>query len=215
MNKCLCGCGQIVKLGKRYIWGHNRKNVVLTEKEKRNMRKTAKKRWQNPEYREKNRGHTGYKQSKETKKKISKAMKNKKLSKKHKEKLSKAQKEYFKNNPEELKKFIISGQKNPSNIELKVKKQLKKNNISFIHQYRLNNFFYDFYLPEYNLIIEIDGEYWHNYPNGTKRDKRKNKCAIRNKYNIVRIWGNKIEKDNFNIINYLNKCKNYNIKLGF
>lgn len=37
--------------------------------------------------------------------------------------------------------------------------------IEYIRQYRYvfngENRFVDFYLPKYNLFIEVDGEYWH------------------------------------------------------
>lgn len=46
--------------------------------------------------------------------------------------------------------------------ELLLIKLLKKNNIDFIHQYRLPNtkyrYRYDFYLPKYNTLIEFQGE---------------------------------------------------------
>ena len=54
----------------------------------------------------------------------------------------------------------------------------------------------DFYLPEYKLAIFCDGEYWHNYPNGKKRDRKQIKAL--NEINIkgIRLWGKQIfEKD--------------------
>lgn len=45
----------------------------------------------------------------------------------------------------------------------------------------------DFYLPKRNLIIEVDGEYWHSLPKAVERDKRKNNWFNENGYNIARI----------------------------
>jgi len=67
---CKCGCGQIVKLGNKYINGHNlktkkysektRKKISkaltgrkLTDEHKKNLRIATKKQWQNSEFREK------------------------------------------------------------------------------------------------------------------------------------------------------------------
>lgn len=54
----------------------------------------------------------------------------------------------------------------------------------------------DFFLPEYKLAIFCDGEYWHNYPIGKRRDKEQveklNKIGIK----AIRLWGKQIkEKD--------------------
>lgn len=64
--------------------------------------------------------------------------------------------------------------------------------------------FYDYYLPEHNLLIEIDGSYWHGDPrilkegklNYTQRhnqrvDSYKDKWALMHGIPIMRIW----EKD--------------------
>ena len=64
-----------------------------------------------------------------------------------------------------LKNKIPGGSKN-TKIEMMVKKILENNNISYIHQYKgICGIYVDFYLPEYNLVIEVDGDYWHANPN--------------------------------------------------
>ena len=67
--------------------------------------------------------------------------------------------------------------------------------------------FYDFYIPEYNTIIEVDGDFWHcnpvkfpepQYESQKKnliRDKEKNEWAINNGYKIIRIWENDINNN--------------------
>jgi very-short-patch-repair endonuclease len=64
-----------------------------------------------------------------------------------------------------------------------------------IYQFRLENKIFDFYLPEYNLIIERDGEqhYKNNTPFTTslnvqiENDKFKTQLAINNNYKIARL----------------------------
>lgn len=66
-----------------------------------------------------------------------------------------------------------------TSIELKVKKQLEENNISFKYQmYKFDRknkcgYIFDFYLPKYKMVIECDGDYWHSLPKMKIRDKRK------------------------------------------
>ena len=56
---------------------------------------------------------------------------------------------------------------------------LKTHNINYIYQYntKFNNRsrYVDFYLPEYKLYLEIDGEYWHK--DSIELDLQKDKYA--------------------------------------
>lgn len=64
-----------------------------------------------------------------------------------------------------LKNKIPGGSKN-TKIELKVKDILESNGINYIHQYdKIKLYFVDFYLPDFNLVFEVDGDYWHANPN--------------------------------------------------
>lgn len=60
---------------------------------------------------------------------------------------------------------------------------------------------FDFYIPSYNLYIEVDGDYFHSnpklYPNGPKsktqkvnwyRDIKKNDFVLKNQITLLRFW---------------------------
>ena len=49
----------------------------------------------------------------------------------------------------------------PTSIEIEVEKWLKENNINYTFQKAFGRYVVDFYLPEYNVVIEVDGAYWH------------------------------------------------------
>ena len=83
---------------------------------------------------------------------------------------------------------------------------LEKLGVKYIYQFEAKDIgrFYDFYLPEHNLIIEIDGSYYHADPRvvseekltpmhkrNIRIDELKNKWALAHGIPIVRIW----EKD--------------------
>lgn len=83
-----------------------------------------------------------------------------------------------------------------TSIEIKMAEELDKRGIEYEEQFILGNkFALDFYLPEYNVAIECDGDYWHNIPEVKKRDKSKNayvkKCGI----NLFRFWEHEINDD--------------------
>jgi len=86
--------------------------------------------------------------------------------------------------------------------ERAIQKILRKNKISFIkhkpiinikHKYQCDIFI------EPNIIIECDGDYWHNYPNLREIDKTRNKELQEKNYVIIRFWEKDIRED-------INKC---------
>ena len=82
---------------------------------------------------------------------------------------------------------------------------LNKLGLKFKRQFYLKGKVYDFYLPDYNTLIEVDGEYWHNYPNGTINDLIKNFLAFENNYKLLRFWTKDILKNRDYVEYILNK----------
>lgn len=68
--------------------------------------------------------------------------------------------------------------------------------------------FYDFYIPKLNLIIEVDGDFWHCNPNSKFavpqydsqkknliRDKEKEQWVLNNGYKFLRFWEDDINNN--------------------
>ncbi len=115
----------------------------------------------------------------------------------------------------------LNSEKRLSIGEHKIKKWLYENNIEYKREYTFENFHnnkvrykFDFYLPEYNMCIEYDGEQHfevNDYFGGVKtlldiqkRDIIKNEYCKYNKINLIRIPYININ----NIDNILNKYFN-------
>ena len=151
----------------------------------------------------------GKKKSKIHRKHMSESMKGRYMSKATRKKISDTLTNYRLMNPELNEKqrlLAINMIQNKSNtsIELKIKEQLQNNDIEFIPQFNVNDrFVCDFYLPDSNLIIEADGDYWHNLDRVKKRDKSKDAYLQECGYNIIRIRENVIKESNFQITSYL------------
>jgi very-short-patch-repair endonuclease len=79
-----------------------------------------------------------------------------------------------------------------SKPERTMEKVLKDNNIKYMRQIRIENKLFDFYLPDHNVIIEVDGRYWHNLENAKENDKIKNSICKSNGYKIIRVWEDEI-----------------------
>jgi very-short-patch-repair endonuclease len=54
---------------------------------------------------------------------------------------------------------------------------------------------YDFYIKELNLLVEVDGTYWHSLPENIENDKYKNEFAEVMNYKLVRIPEEKINME--------------------
>jgi len=227
---CACGCGKRPKyLGiyegfREYIhghisrvhnnWGHNKK---ANDK----AHETQKKMHQNGDLVIWNKGLTkevderlGYGQkisdNKERSEKISKALKGRKRPKEVLDKLNKGMLEYW-SKPENREQrrldqveFLRTRQINQkSKLEQKFEGMLVELNIQFINQHPLNGYLYDFYIPKHNLLIEVDGDWFHCnpdvYPKAIheiqkfvkENDESKNKVAQENNIPLLRFW----EKD--------------------
>ena len=104
-----------------------------------------------------------------------------------------------------------------SKLEEKFAKEfLEKLGVNYVYQYKAESIgrFFDFYIPSANLIIEIDGDYWHSYnveyENMTptqKRNKRvdeaKDKWAVFHGIPVLRIWEHDINKNPSKVLEIL------------
>jgi len=83
--------------------------------------------------------------------------------------------------------------------EIEMSKILNELNFNFIHPYPIENILHcylaDFYLDKYNLIIEVDGKFWHNYPDGREIDKIRNEELQKKGYKILRFWEGEFNKE--------------------
>ena len=133
-------------------------------------------------------------------------------------KISESKKLLWKSKTESEKKVIIDRlndamihQHKATRIEIKVGDYLSLEKISFIKNYKLNGFYIDFYLTDYNIALECDGDWWHVNPlfynredNNAlsiaqkmtiKRDLRKNKMFEDNSIDYLRFWEIDIHKN--------------------
>lgn len=96
-----------------------------------------------------------------------------------------------------------------SGPELKFEEILDTMGINYIPQYELDGKFFDFYITEYDLLIEIDGIYWHgrglsdeelNEVQKLNRNNDKIKDYLAKKHNkkLIRLW-----EDNLDVPEYI------------
>lgn len=96
-------------------------------------------------------------------------------------------------------------------IEIKIQSFLKELNVNFYtHQYCneiQHSYQCDIFIPIYNLIIECDGNYWHNYPTGKEVDHIRTNELIEKGFNVLRLWESEIKT--ITLEEFSNKLKIY------
>jgi len=101
--------------------------------------------------------------------------------------------------PEERSKRAIYAflkiPKNNTSIELIMQNQLNDHKIKFTTQIPLLGITVVDIFIEPSICIYADGNYWHNYPDGTKTDKIKTKHLENAGYKVFRFWGSEIRND--------------------
>ena len=117
--------------------------------------------------------------------------------------------------------YVLPKNKFDTKPERKFKDILKKLKIKYTQGFKLENKFYDFYLHKENILIEIDGNYWHgkNLTNeelnptqkhNRENDQLKNLIAKENSIPLLRFWEDEI--DIKSVIKRLYESKTYNME---
>lgn len=57
------------------------------------------------------------------------------------------------------------------------------------NSFHLESYTYDFFLPDYNILIEYDGWHWHNLPGAQERDAIKDRLASEAGHRLIRLKG--------------------------
>lgn len=91
---------------------------------------------------------------------------------------------------------IKAQRRTESSIERKMREELTRRVITFEQEKPfLERYFIDFYLPEYNIAIECDGDYWHSLPNVVSKDRRRDSEFKKRGVEVLRFWESEINKD--------------------
>lgn len=98
-----------------------------------------------------------------------------------------------------------------TSIELKIKDELIRRgfieNIDFFRNtpvVKIANV--DFYFPKQKLIIQCDGDYWHNLPGRQKKDKEQDKKLKEKSYQVYRFWEHEINESPEVCLNKIKIC---------
>lgn len=74
-----------------------------------------------------------------------------------------------------------------------VRETLEAIGIKFNQEHKIGRYYADFFIPEQNLVIEVDGTYWHSLPSVIKRDEAKDEYYKAMGYKVVRVAESKVK----------------------
>lgn len=224
---CECGCGQLAKSGNRFITGHNGRCMSKKTRDKikrslkgnkRGLGKLHTEKWKRersltlkgkpPNNKGIPRSERAIKKQVETVKEgyasgrlVFSEERRKKISKIRCEKIASG----------EIK---LSWKFKDTSIEIAIEEQLKKHNLKYEKQKYIENVgLVDFFLSKYGLIIECDGDYFHNLPGAQQKDIGRDFASeFLYQYKTIRFWEHEIkessEKCMKKVLKFLKNCKN-------
>lgn len=80
----------------------------------------------------------------------------------------------------------------PTSIEVAVGDELRRRGEAFEFQQPFGRYVVDFFLPEREMILECDGDYWHNLAGAKESDKKRDAQLP---YPVIRLTETAIHAD--------------------
>ncbi|NBV82516.1 DUF559 domain-containing protein [bacterium] len=80
-----------------------------------------------------------------------------------------------------------------TNIENQLRYAMLRKNIDFVEQADIGPWSIDFLLPEYRIVVEADGEYWHSDVKTKMKDRRKDAWLKAKGFEVLHFEGKQIE----------------------
>ena len=164
-------------------------------------------------------------ENKERSTKISRSLSGKKKSKEHIKKITEDRRKYWANDENrsaQRERRLIQFAENRvgkvvnNKLEQTFRSILDTHKIDYIQSFNSGRFVYDFYIPSRNILIEVDGDFYHSnpikYPNGpiyetqihnAKNDQIKNEWAKANGYTLLRFWESDIQDNRLQVVKTL------------
>lgn len=200
MISCKCGCGNLAT--KQWKRGHHPQSVETRAKIR--VSKLGQLHSEETKAKIKN-SMMGHMISAETSEKISRSRKGQMLNFDHRHKLVDAHRGFTglfhsdeaKQKMSEIRLRHLANHRGPwkdTKPELELASRLQSASLVYETQKRIGNILVDFYLPQQNLVIEVDGCWWHGcldcYPSSQYLDKFTERCRKLEflGYSSIRIW---------------------------
>ena len=181
LKPCECGCGELVQ--RRFVSGHNNRGLTFSAEHRAKISVSSIGRQGS------NLGRTF---TAEHRARLSASQKGRVFSIEHRGKMSDAA----------IRKMLTSpGFWKDTKPEREFERQLQAGGLKYETQKRIGNMLVDFYLPQQNLVLEVDGCYYHGCLDHCPTSPWPNKFEIRKQrlealgYDAIRIWEHEVMEE--------------------
>ena len=82
-----------------------------------------------------------------------------------------------------------------SELEEKVDRENGVKRFTAIRQYNIGKYYADFYYPDFNIVLEVDGKKFHSQSIDFSHDRKRDQFMNENGYTVVRVSGSMIHKN--------------------
>ncbi len=107
-------------------------------------------------------------------------------------KMSESLKQLYKKYPEKHPNYMMAQKGHRTWIEKSMGNLLDLLGIEYIEQFHIDKYWVDFALPEYKIVIETDGEYWHQ---DKEKEKKRDSIIIKHGWQIIHFSDTRMKKD--------------------
>lgn len=87
--------------------------------------------------------------------------------------------------------------------ENEVCRELEIRKLKYERQYSIGKYFADFYFPEWNVVLEIDGKFHRDDTNQFEHDRERDSYMNKNGYSVVRLSVSYLRENINGVINIL------------
>ena len=87
-----------------------------------------------------------------------------------------------------------TGTDKPTSIEIAIQRALNQLGVKYEAHKVIGYLTVDLYIPELNLVVECDGNYWHNLPKQKHVDMRRDYWLRSQGFRVARIWEKEINE---------------------
>lgn len=94
-----------------------------------------------------------------------------------------------------LSKNNLSPEQLHSELEDKVDRENKIRGFIALRQYQIGKYYSDFYYPDFNIVLEVDGKKFHSQSVDFAHDRKRDEFMNKQGYKIVRVSGSMIYKN--------------------
>jgi ribosomal protein S18 acetylase RimI-like enzyme len=101
---------------------------------------------------------------------------------------------------EERRKLAIekfSNKNHISSLSIAYSKILDSLNIKYEMEFSSNIWLFDFKIVNSNMLVELQGDYWHKLKDRVQKDNKKLKYANNNGFDLRYLWGSDFKNENF------------------